>query len=107
MWRAFSPSKGELQMKRIVLSVVTAFAAGLFFQHFLLTPHVLAQAPTQTHIVARGYPLANQKFVLVNEEQNSVGTLSFDGSGTPEIRLTGTYEAALQGHTRQVLLEIR
>lgn len=97
-------------MKRIALSVFAGFLAGLIFQYAVLTPHVLAQA--QSPVAPRGltdqrFPLANQRFVLVDEDHNPVGTLSFDGAGTPVISLIGQFANRLKGHVTRVLCEIR
>lgn len=99
-------------MKRIALSVIGGFLAGLFCQYALLTPHVLAQSPTQLPrqspvVPNQQSPLANQRFALVDEGHNTVGALSFDDSGMPEIRLTGQLANRLGRRVIRVLCDIR
>ena len=101
MWRSVF-EKETNNMKRVAVSVVAGFLAGLFLQYVWLTPHVLAQSP-----IAPQAPLANQRFVLVDEGHNSVGTLSFDGAGTPVISLMGQFANRLRGRITRVLCEIR
>jgi hypothetical protein len=95
-------------MKRVAVSVVAGFLAGLFLQYVLLTPRVLAQSPVAPKgLINPRSPLANQRFVLVDEDRNSVGTLAFDGAGTPVISLLGQFANRLKGHVTRVLCEIR
>jgi hypothetical protein len=89
-------------MKRIALYVASGFLAGLLFQYAVLTPHVLAQSP-----IAPQGPLANQRFLLVDEGHNPAGTLSFDSAGTPVISVMGQYANRLRGRVTRVLCEIR
>jgi hypothetical protein len=88
-------------MKRTVLSVVAGFLAGLFCHYVFPTPLVLAQSSVMPH------GPTNQRFVLVDEGRNSVGTLSFDGSGNPVIFLTGQAAKALGGRVFRDLCEVR
>ena len=97
-------------MKRVAVSVVAGFLAGLFLQYVLLAPRVLAQS--QSPVAPKGIinprsPLANQRFVLVDEDRNSVGTLAFDGAGTPVLTLMGQFATRLKGHVTRVICEIR
>jgi hypothetical protein len=88
-------------MKRIVLWVVVGFLVGYFCQYALQTPRVLAQSS----VMPRGPK--NQQFVLIDEAHNSVGALSFDGSGMPVIFLKGWNARAIGGNVVRILCEIR
>lgn len=88
-------------MKRIVLLVLAGFLAGLFCHYALPTHRVFAQSSVLPH------GPTNQQFVLIDESRNSVGTVSFDGSGNAVIVLTGQTARALGGHVFRVLCEIR
>jgi len=88
-------------MRRILLSVVAGFLAGLLCRYTFLTPRVLAQS-----VVGPKVP-TNQRFVLEDEAHNSVGDLSFDASGIPVIELTGHFGKSLRGHVLRILCEIR
>jgi hypothetical protein len=95
-------------MKRIALCVLAGFLAGLLFQNIVLAPRVLAQSPAQSpRALSNQAPLANQRFALVDEGHDSVGALSFDGAGTPEIRLTGKLANRLGGRVIHVVCDIR
>ena len=88
-------------MKRIVLSVLAGFLAGLLCRYTLLTPHVLAQSVLQPRVPT------NQRFALIDDAHNSVGDLSFDTSGIPVIVLTGQLGHSLRGRVFRILCEIR
>jgi hypothetical protein len=88
-------------MRRILLSVVAGFLAGLLCRYTFLTPRVLAQSVVDPRVPA------NQRFVLEDQAHNSVGDLSFDASGIPVIELTGQQGKSLRGHIFRVLCEIR
>lgn len=88
-------------MKRIVLSIIAGFLAGLLCRDTLLTPRVLAQSVLQPRMPA------NQRFALIDDAHNSVGDLSFDTSGIPVIVLTGQPGQSLRGHVFRILCEIR
>jgi hypothetical protein len=88
-------------MKRIVLSIVAGFLAGLLCRYTLLPPQVLAQSVFQPRIPT------NQRFALIDETHNSVGDLSFDASGIPVIVLTGQPGKSLGGRVFRILCEIR
>jgi hypothetical protein len=88
-------------MRRIVLSVVVGFLAGLLCRYTFLTPRVLAQSVVDPRVPT------NQRFVLEDEARNSVGDLSFDASGIPVIELTGQLGKSLRGHVFRILCEIR
>jgi hypothetical protein len=88
-------------MKRIVLSIVAGFLAGLLCRYTFLTPGVLAQSVVDPKLPT------NQRFVLKDEAHNSVGDLSFDASGIPVIELTGQPGKSLRGHVFRILCEVR
>jgi hypothetical protein len=88
-------------MKKIVLSIVAGFLAGLLCRYTLLTPRVLAQSVLQPRVPT------NQRFALIDETHNPVGDVSFDTSGIPVIVLTGQLGQSLRGHVFRVLCEIR
>ena len=88
-------------MRKILLSIVAGFLAGLLCRYTFLPPRVLAQS-----IVGPKVP-TNQRFVLEDETHNSVGDLSFDASVIPVIELTGQLGKSLRGHVFRILCEIR
>jgi len=88
-------------MKRIVLSIVAGFLAGLLYRYTFLTPRVFAQSVVDPKVPT------NRRFVLEDEARNSVGDLSFDASGIPVIELNGQPGKSLRGHVFRILCEIR
>jgi len=88
-------------MRRILLSIVAGFLAGLLCRYTFLAPRVLAQSVVDPKVPT------NQRFVLEDEAHNSVGDLSFDASGIPVIELTGQLGKSLRGHVFRILCEIR
>ena len=88
-------------MRRIVLSIVVGFLAGLLCRYTFLTPRVLAQSVVDAKVPT------NQRFILEDEAHNSVGDLSFDASGIPVIELAGRAGKSLRGHVFRILCEIR
>jgi hypothetical protein len=96
-------------MKRIAWFVALGFLAGFLCGYVLLTPRVLAQSPAQNEPgrLPGATPLANQRFVVMDESHHSVGALLFDASGMPVISLTGQLANRLGGHVVRVFCEIR
>ena len=89
-------------MKRIAFAVAGGFLAGMLCTYALFSPRVLAQ----NHVRPMP-PFANERFVLVDENQVTVGGLSFDSAGMPLIRFRGESGKALGGKTIRVMCEIR
>jgi hypothetical protein len=88
-------------MKRIVLSIVGGFLMGILCTLALFSPHVLAQ--NRVHPTP---PFANERFMLVDENQATAGELSFDAAGMPMMRFRGDF-GRLGGRILHVMCEIR